>query len=167
MVGTASHVPAVTFLRSKNLPSRDSPPVSAVGCPRILPEVHNTVTDRNERLDSLLPRKVLELMIPPITRLGSSVGERLVHGEVPGSMPGLAYLFSSNARTFGKPRLDHQLQEPLLITQIWVGWRCWQRWFFLRITKTFTPISRPSTSHPSYTELQTYMTSRVWPSWNS
>ena len=68
MIGTASHVPAVTFLRSKILPSWDSPPVSAVGCPRMLSEVHNTVTDRNEWLEFLLPRNVLELMIPPTTR---------------------------------------------------------------------------------------------------
>src|SRR5258706_10062860 len=40
------------------------------------------------------PWILLEWVIPPTYRLGSSVGERLAcHGVVPGSIPGLAYSF--------------------------------------------------------------------------
>src|SRR5258708_21900037 len=41
-------------------------------------------------------QNVLELVIPPTNRLGGSVVERpACNGKVPGSIPGLAFLFSS------------------------------------------------------------------------
>ena len=48
-----------SFVLSKALPSTDPPPVSAVGCPRVFSEVHNPVTNQDERLELLLPRKAL------------------------------------------------------------------------------------------------------------
>jgi hypothetical protein len=47
------------LLRSKFPPSPDSPPVNALGCPRVFFEVRNTVTDQNERLEFIRPRKDL------------------------------------------------------------------------------------------------------------
>ena len=47
------------FLRPKILPSSDLPPESALGCPRVFSEVFSTVTDQNEPLEFLRPRKDL------------------------------------------------------------------------------------------------------------
>ena len=116
-----------------------------MGRPRML-SVHNTVTDRNEWLEFLLPHEVLELIIPPTNRLSSSVGERLAcHGEVPSSIPGSGRSFLFLHKDLWETKIGTINYRNLIYNANLGGM---ERWLFLRIIITFTPILWPSTWHP-------------------